>query len=116
MITCPAVQVCFTVGFRSATKTTTDAGTIAVTRNGGKKWHTFYYPDASPYGVSCPTARICYAAGGPMGGSSAVFLVTRDGGNSWQRESPSFGARAIACPGPNTCYAVSGRGGIYKRS
>jgi hypothetical protein len=63
MITCPAVQVCYTVGFRSATKTTTDAGTIAVTRNGGTTWHTFYYSHAMPYGISCPTARICYAAG-----------------------------------------------------
>jgi photosystem II stability/assembly factor-like uncharacterized protein len=120
MITCPAVQVCYTVGFRSPTKTATDAGTISVTRNGGKTWHAFYYRDASPYGISCPTARICYAAAGPLGRSSASILLTLDGGNSWQREKPSFGAvdsaRAIACPGPDTCYAVSGRGRIYRRT
>jgi photosystem II stability/assembly factor-like uncharacterized protein len=120
MITCPAVQVCYTVGFRSATKTTTAAGTVAVTRNGGNMWRTSYYPDTDMYGISCPTARTCYAAGGPHGGSSASILVTRDEGNTWQFEHPSFGtleyARAIACPGPDTCYTVSSRGGIYRRS
>lgn len=120
MITCPAVQVCYTVGFRSATKTTTDAGTVAVTRNAGTMWRTSYYPDTDMYGISCPTARICYGAGGLHGGSSASILVTRDEGSSWQRENPSFGtleyARAIACPGPDTCYAVSSQGGIYRGS
>lgn len=120
MITCPAVQVCYTVGFRSASKGTAEAGTIAVTADGGRTWHTSYSLAFRANGISCPTARICYAAGRGMSGSRAGVLVTRDGGTSWQRESPKGGmveeVRGIACPGPSICYAVAGHGTMYLRS
>jgi photosystem II stability/assembly factor-like uncharacterized protein len=62
------------------------ATAFVATSDGGASWVTQPLPadpaaQFMPQGMSCPTARQCYAAGGDFAGP--VILTTRDGGTLW---------------------------------
>ena len=79
---------------------------IIVTNNNGSTWS-----DASPPAnvtslstVSCPSALVCYAAGG------SGILKSSDGGSSWTVQPSTFPAQSISCFTIDECTAVGGLG------
>jgi photosystem II stability/assembly factor-like uncharacterized protein len=97
--------------------------------DGGLTWTAVTFPKTIPAprldALACPTAQICYAAGGdliPQGPNeqSAVVAVTHDAGRTWQRISFEMPAKVpsgmqadsfmeigqIDCPQENACVAL----------
>src|SRR5580700_5244395 len=77
---------------------------IIVTNNNGSTWS-----DASPPAnvtslstVSCPSALVCYAAGG------SGILKSSDGGSSWTLQDSTFPAQSISCFTIDECTGVEG--------
>ncbi len=67
-------------------------------------------------GISCPSQRVCYIAGGaPYIGGDGIIIKTIDGGGNWTvQELPTADyLKAIDCANNNICYAA-GDGVILK--
>jgi hypothetical protein len=98
------------------------ATAFAATSDGGATWVTQSLPvqrarQFIPQGMSCPTARQCYAAGGDSAGP--VILTTWDGGTIWspvnlpktntgdgQGGGAAHGIGPIACAAASRCVAA----------
>lgn len=71
--------------------------------------------------LSCPTTRVCYAAGGEFD-QEPVVVRTIDGGRSWSREllpSPGNGLSGISCASVQDCVVVQdgyGQGQVWSTS
>src|SRR5205807_9921015 len=52
--------------------------------------------------VSCPSASVCYAAGG------AGIMKSTNGGTSWSILDPSFSAESLSCFTIDECVGVGG--------
>ncbi len=97
-ISCPSLDVCFTLGENS---------NILKTVNGGRNW-LLQHSDTSIrfVSISCPDTKTCFA-----GGYAGILLATRDGGTTWkQQQSNLINSRSqisgISCPTTNTCYSL----------
>ena len=94
---------------------TNAAGTeaaIVVQSGGGRSWTAAQVPFGVTglFGVSCVSARHCWAVGTIAGGAQGVILDTNDGGVSWIVDfmPPQIGALVrISCWGA-TCLATGG--------
>jgi hypothetical protein len=120
-IACPTHDRCVAVGFRRHTGGT--FSTFAEIRDGGR-WRVLRTPDpeGSPdvelADVACPRPDRCIAVGSWVSGAHVHRLVESWDGRRWTIEqtpapdgSTSTALSAIACPDPQTCYAV----GAYER-
>jgi photosystem II stability/assembly factor-like uncharacterized protein len=145
-VTCPDASHCAMIGFveRDGTegnqvaytsgKDAVQYSVIGLSADGGQTWtRTSTFPRSMPYpsmdALTCPTATLCYAAGGDLiaqhigntyNAESSVVAVTRDGGRSWQRVTFAVPARVpggmqgdsfmdigqIDCPQANACVAI----------
>jgi hypothetical protein len=109
-------------------------GEPAVTTNGGLTWKLESFPASVPgpgiMDVSCPTARLCWAAGSDDvanqrmtdgviqgSGNSPIVLMSRDGGATWKAHTfstprtlpagESFsGISQIQCQSSDSCVAL----------
>lgn len=106
---------------------------VGFSADGGLTWTVRHLPASVPGpsldALACPTASLCYAAGGAAipqrigntyNGGSAVVLVTRDAGRTWQRVSFAVPAHVpsgmqgdsfmqigqIQCPRADACVAT----------
>ena len=106
---------------------------VGFSADGGLTWTVRHLPASVPGpnldALACPTASLCYAAGGAAipqrigntdNGGSAVVLVTRDAGRTWQRISFAVPAQVpsgmqgdsfmdigqIQCPRADACVAI----------
>jgi photosystem II stability/assembly factor-like uncharacterized protein len=121
-LTCPAEATCYAVGGDAAATCVLPGcplngaeNVVLVTRDAGKSWTRLHPLGDDPVaGIACPTADICWLAGGDS------IQYTVDGGRTWvvsyRYQPPAGGAgldlTAVACPGPSTCYAVGGGGAV----
>lgn len=61
--------------------------------------------------LSCPTASVCTAVGGPVDAAGATILRTTNGGATWRPQQPPagvLGLSAISCPKVEFCLATGG--------
>lgn len=106
---------------------------VGFSADGGLTWTVRRLPASIPGpsldALACPTASLCYAAGGAAipqqigntsNGGSAVVVVTRDGGRTWQKVSFAVPAQVpsgmqgdsfmdigqIQCPRADACVAI----------
>ena len=124
-ISCSSPTNCFAVGIQITPGAT--ANTALIERWNGKTWSIVASPSLSSsatdstylYGVSCPSATFCVAAGSlyvaDKNGSVTAFktVVEQWNGSKWSVVSTapppgSTGARlyAASCTSPNNCIAV----------
>jgi photosystem II stability/assembly factor-like uncharacterized protein len=102
---CPSRRLCYDVGSRR-TASGGRRGVVVITSTGGRTWTTGYTSGSRNMafqGLSCPSTRVCVAAGDHGG-----ILDTKDGGKTWTRRTVSSAGdlSAIACPDERVCYAV----------
>jgi hypothetical protein len=106
---------------------------VGFSTDGGLRWTIRRLPASIPYPslstLACPTASLCYAAGGAAipqrvgdadNGGSSVVAVTRDAGRTWQRVSFAVPAKVpsgmeadsfayigqLQCPAAGACVAL----------
>jgi hypothetical protein len=106
---------------------------VGFSADGGLTWTIRRLPASIPYpslnALACPTASLCYAAGGDAipqqigntyNGGSSVVAVTRNGGRTWQRVTFAVPAQVpggmqgdsflaigqIQCPRADACVAT----------
>ncbi len=108
-VSCDSSSTCTIVGGNSS-QTTPPA--VLTTVDGGTKWiarsSTSIVPGDSLYGISCPSAKECFATGGTNSGGGRLFRTT-DGGTSWERQTlPSglFGVGSVTCTSATSCFAL----------
>jgi len=104
-VSCSTAMDCRAVG-----ASTSDAGVIVATTDGGRTWTSQPLPRgiALLNGVSCSTTSDCRAVGATASKREAV-LVTLDSGRSWTSQSvpPGTGLLyGVSCPTTSTCRAV----------
>jgi hypothetical protein len=120
-IACPTQDRCVAVGFRRVTGGSYSS--FAEIRDRGR-WRVLRTPDpeGSPdvelADVACPETDRCIAVGSWVSGAHVHSLVESWDGRRWTIEqspapegSTSTVLSAVACPDPQTCYAV----GAYER-
>ncbi len=113
-ISCPTVSYCVTT--RQSNGNTVpvppEADGWFVTADSGASWHRTGMPVelADLQSVACPTATVCFAAGGLTGAANdAVVLRSGDGGQSWHVVLITARLQAlssISCPSARECVAV----------
>jgi photosystem II stability/assembly factor-like uncharacterized protein len=130
-VTCADAAHCWMLGLVGSKSPTSD---VAASADGGLTWTREPMPRGAPGlaldGIACPTSTSCYASGGdsitenfgPRGsnGSSAVILVSQDGGGTWTRVTFAKPARIpagmqidafmsagqIQCPQAGACVSL----------
>jgi photosystem II stability/assembly factor-like uncharacterized protein len=145
-VTCPDAAHCTLLGYvmgpGEVTSPDGDQGpnqwsVVGFSSDGGRSWTIRKLPENIPgpflNSLSCPTAKLCYAAGQDdipekvgtaTDGGSAVIAVTRDGGQTWQpvrfavpanipngMEATFDDIGEIQCPQADVCVAT----GVYEQ-
>ena len=112
-ISCASAGTCFVTatGCLARTYCRGAADTVIMnTTNGGVTWNIAYRrhdtSNVQPETITCPTVKICYAAGIP-----GWIAKTGDAGKTWKvQKNPYFGGNAtlksIRCVGANMCVVV----------
>ena len=126
-VTCAGPTHCWAVGAlgpSSATGTTTSvppaaATVIDATIDGGKTWTAqslTLNPAPALTAVSCPSVRLCMAAGLSTSGTAGVVVTTGDGGASWSQAAVPTGAidvSGVVCASPTDCTAIATDGTTF---
>lgn len=80
--------------------------------DGGVTWSGEQFTDipapAGLYGLSCPTAKVCWTTNATESGADALY-GTADGGSEWYaiaRDDEAGGAGSIACASETLCVAT----------
>lgn len=106
---CPTATFCVAAG-NAPDRYTALVHRLLVTTDGARHWLAPRTPlDRTAYAmnaVSCPSARVCYAAG-----NYGSILASRDGGRTWVLQHDPVSDRSVpltglACPTTTTCVAV----------
>ena len=109
-VSCPTTTMCLAVGSIGQP----GRGVIVRTVNGGQSWT--HVPISSNYlavpsflaGLSCPSVKLCYAAGASFKNLPLV-LVSSNGGLAWSTKTllPTAGLvlTGVTCPSQTTCFA-----------
>lgn len=103
-VSCPSPVDCFAVGY-----STTGAGRILATTDGGATWTNQAVPAGviDLIGIACPSTIDCYATGRTTG-TTGVVVKTTDGGTTWTSQAvPSMSyIPGITCPSTGECFAA----------
>ena len=104
-VSCPTASACLITGTKKANGKKTAA--ILRTVNGGRTWSASPLPTkATLTGLSCPSARTCYAVGTTGGAAASVVIMTRNGGRTWKLRKLPAGVTAVTCASPSSCVAL----------
>lgn len=110
-VSCPTASHCVAVGVSDA-----DTSVIAVSTDGGSTWSlanltAFASAPGWAQAITCPSALVCYVAGGDQVPYVPMMAESVDGGTDWtllDHELPggSYNLDAISCPSALSCVAA----------
>lgn len=104
-VACPTASECIVTEIRKASATRT--GAILRTANAGRSWSmTVLRRAAALAGLSCPSAKECYAVGSSPTGGRSMLISTKNGGRTWKRKVLTAGLTSITCASPVRCVAL----------